>query len=683
MDIIFNDEKYREHLLNSFQKESGRFWSLIGKYSDDSFHRRLLKKLFMDHAFEDHLDAVLKSGGATFWDLLSNNQIEAEYIKALFSETKLKKRLLASLVHGGPSFWEVVSRGLINKDHIRQLFNDPELRIHLFTSLVFNAKIFFQGIKNNKIDVLLLSRLTSEDFDTEIVFMSKHLTVSEIFMPAALVIGEIFENKKMPKGFRSGIPKIFKKLVSHKRFNEAMRFVNLFHHDNLHKDLRKDMLQSISVSELLNLVDGGVDEIFTSTSSFLSHILPIIFNEIKKEGGFNDFVAKQGLENQDKQLLSLLEVISRHGYFQTFIQHSVKRVEDAQTVKQILLKVMSQAVSSKDITTLLTTMVGIQKLSYPGGPLANYSFLKQDMEDALKFNFNNENNTKKRNAVAILSKLYIDNVDRVDAEKFSDSLPTDMKNKIQEIGGRINSRFEFKGSEISQEIKGGLTHGHFTLCVEGGDRDGEISCRTTINEIMAIPGSTKTETSIGVDGVKATVTKIENKRGPTKTVSYFVTLKKSQIEKMLPEVIDFVGEEGLQVNSFAYRGHSTYVPDVKLALEKTNVELLNTVFQDMKILFLGSCGGTSAVEIFQDFFESIEWVYATSQTGTTDVNNPAMFTMLQTISKLKTSDVWTAKQWERETLARVKNPSKFAGYQFPHNNFAAMVARLVKQVNSR
>ncbi len=434
--------------------------------------------------------------------------------------------------------------------------------------------------------------------------------------------------------------------------NEWMRIINHFHHDSQHiykgVPMRKYILDQMPLKTKFFIVKNGVSELYTSTSSFSDFIFPSIVKDIELSGGFKKYLdlVYVGEDSKTININEFFIAIARHNLFNKFDKGFLNEVEDVVLNTWLEYEVVGEEkkITEKGYTAL--QMLKFIKTTSPESGL----LVKMLKVLELRYQESGElgQNKLKDIAGSILS-LYADFL-----RERKEVVPEFIKEA--DVKYKLEMPNKFSKEELFTQEGNFLVNRILMPCIEGGsDNDGIMSCKDTVDHLVEKRGFIKSEKN----GV-TTLTKIN---GKVKVELIASVLKRATATADFKKMVD-----GKQIHTFMYRGHSTFVPEMTAALAESKITPNN--------LFLASCGGVSSISDFYKVVPGVTKVTATFGTGTVTVNTPAIAAFTNLVLEKGTTG-FTSQDWKEKTKELVGGNRKFPGYQFPHENEAAVFVQFL------
>ncbi len=685
-----------EQLSKTFEERGYALWQAVS-HQEITFTE--LKKYFtsdqLSRSFElDQFSGGFETGGLSFWFTVETQKITFTELKEFFTPEQLSK----SFEDGAYIFWKLIKDGVIPLSEIMDYFILPKSLESSFEPIDF-AKIVKQAKTPEEKEYLSkISPLKTSEYLEEKLQKDSYKKFS------SPLVGSI----KTKFGKDGGD-------FSATEYNELMRTINHLHDSSAstNNEIRKEMVENIAPTHLYNLLIHGRQELFTSTSTFVNHILPKILRGIESKGGLSNYL--KAVDPQQKNTPFFIEVFARYGK----IQDILKYFEKEEDVKNLSESLLSFDISSGDFNydaplTALRILNFLQKDAQ--NKEQNQKFIAT-VEGVLLGKIKNSSG-KLQKIYALLGTLYKNSngseISGNHANAFS-QINSPQAEKLGYFNEIPKSKLFTPEKRDGKEV---FVHRHFQVFLEGGDGDGKRS-RESMATIIANTAKSKRnrylQSGFKIDNGltnrlnkrEKNEEKLENndrvfvlykeKKEGGKTYRTEVILSNvmsSRDPQMTPNLRQYLlqmpektenpdGEISEKksvknIHSISYRGHSTYVQEVSRLFGRMREEKPE-IFDELVAGFWGSCGATSSLKEFQKGLGMMPPSVATSGTGTSDVNSPVIGKFLDSTQKINSVLNWGEFNQDIED-SNLSQLSKFKDYEFPQKNIGAQFISAISSI---
>ncbi len=433
------------------------------------------------------------------------------------------------------------------------------------------------------------------------------------------------------------------------QYNKVMRVINHLHPSKLSK-YRGEIISLLSPKQRYALSVYGAEELFTSTSTYVSYLFPAIMKDIQKYG-LQRYIQ---LVDKNNQLLGrFLTVAARYGKLSLlFKDFSFNNMSDI--VKDMLKNINAD-----------TALATVEIFKLLADNQSDTEKLLSDLYDLDAQLQNNGNMVGERLLESVVSLIYNSSIKK-NASTYNKKLRAWLQKCSEREHIFIPNTISFDKLYLQEGDK--MVHRQLWLFFEGGDKDG-------------IASRWSAETQLRKAGFKFKTLKDDTRLATKSTGNKVVEIYLSNIidvhniehasDSVSPTVMNLIHGSDKKFQVLSYRGHSTYIPNLSDFLSKS----LNKA-HPLSIINLGSCGGVSSIRrVDKSISQDVSAWIGTQATGTAEINDLILSNMATFISHIEPGQELNFKILKQKIDEHVPRGlrNKWRGYKFPHENIPAIL----------
>ncbi len=625
------------------------------------------RKLFFDLNDEQLLLLLKKTKTPRFWNLLREKNI-AEYLANVLNKLSLNdiKSKLSNSLHFLYNAQQLLSKPEVTDKKVLDFINNTINEIvdsknykllsagpSTVNLLLWEKKFWIKRLgKDFYLKTLLNSAFNSPLRAAENI---EKRSYTDNDTKNALLRGIV---KFVNNGFSENVTKKSERY----KYNILMRTINHLHASE-HTKWRQVILKNMSAMHRYWLSVNGISEVFTSTSSYVNYILPMIFEDLKSQkDGLKAYLTR--FDPSLSGLGTFILVVARYDKLDEFMR--ISKLDNPTYILKQLLNANMNVDNAQAIIKLLL---------YAGSNKGDKWAKSMELELYRAYkNARGEDDVLARK-LSTLASLYAHtfSVKSADSELTEWFGSASRKEKIT-----IPDKMSFK--DLFRKEGKYFVHRQAWFFLEGGDKDG-IKSRWSAIARLKRAGFKKIEikslakTSRSVDATPLLYRKTFGKKMIELWLSPIIDIDKlseySSPSRLLSENLFEYLRAG-KVDGLAYRGHSTYVLDMARLLKRIDLPENSHI----NIFNLGSCGGASSIQTISNVLPvSVSAWIATEGTGSSDINDPIFVSLLNEILRVEdeAGETLNFVDFEKKMKRRFANNKLFQSYKMPHSNFPAIL----------
>ncbi len=657
-----------ERILQKNGKFAGVFMEALLSPSNNEVHKNV-KKLFFSLNSRQVLIFLKNADSSYFWDFL----MEEEFLNKV---RDVLGKLTLDDIKSKLSFSNYFLRNVYDLSTKRKQVNGDVL--HFFNNtldgIIASKDYNILGSDSSSLNFLIWKeefwkKRLGKDFYLRVLISA---AVNSPLLAAENIEKKNYHNEEIKEALLRGIVRYVSHNFSeqqHKNkmhnYNILMRIINHLHAPE-HTKWRQVILKNMSALHRYWLSIYGVSEVFTSTSSYVNYILPIIFEDIRLSKGGVDVYLKK-VDPDLSGLGTFILVIARYNKLDEFL--AISKLDNP----NYLLKQLLNGKISVD------NAQAIVKLLFYVGSSDKYSKHLKSMELELYKSFKkaeNNSDTILARKLSSLASLYWHAFSAKSLTKDPELLAWFAESVRKEnvlIPDKLHAQdlFDMEG--------GNFVHRQVWFFFEGGDKDG-IKSRWSAAAHLKKAGfekikTVRSKTQQTADDSLLVYRKKEGNKIVELWLSPIIRIDDLKMSYDLSKVLSGDLLELLQagkVKGLAYRGHSTYVPDMAALLKKIKIPKSSRI----NFFNLGSCGGASSIELLSGALPMpiSAWI-ATESTGSSDINDKIFVSLLEEIVKLDPDDgdILDFIEFEKKLRRHFAGNKLYHSYKMPYSNFPAIL----------